>query len=754
MLERLVRKQRILLQLNQMVILICTAEIKELFFTKKGSKEILRDSLDSLALQRKVLDESNNMLYNALFPLHKRYLCANKDIFAKDLLSELDGKESKYILFLEEKNEDGLYLLCGGADFPIRYTQKMLGKQLLQNFIDALEQNKSDDQHDIQQNIITTCTKLGQLILENIESNTLFNEINAKVIDVTNAGNAGLFLYNGKSQYLVLQEPSFGIPKGKETALYFSLAEKNIIVNVFKNHKSFYSNETSRDPIIQTCFTGFIKADNILVVPLLIGNRCIGVYCILNRPYGFTQGIEMLVKKMMSQIAVLIESAQQIKQLQNHETEMKRIYQQEKEDSSKYKYLMEVHQKLTALLLQESGLKGIVNRIAQSIKMPILLFDYLHDERIHSDIVKGKTDAFQLNVLENYFNNLSKNPDMYAMKLFRETYTNDLYDTVVIAALKVKNDLFGFLVIFEDSRKLSQLQMLALDRAVHMCALEFLKQKMAFEVDKNLKDDFWDALIYWNDNKETDIVKMAVNFGFDFSRPYVVALLCFNSVKSLEEDQTFLQEKKQIQRVLSEILKKIQGGLLFSKADSFIILTPCSNESDFSYKGKNLLFTQLERAVFDTLDDNYYIGIGSVVTELKAIKQSYHEARTAVDFLKHTGKKGLMFFHEMGFYQLFTDQQECKHMEGIAKKQLKELIESDRSKGTSYLKTLEKYFYHDGNLRETSDDLHIHLNTLRYRLKILKDTFNIDLTIEKCKFDTYFSVKTLLFLCPELFESG
>lgn len=741
MLDSLVRKLRILLQLKQMAILICTPEIKEIFFTKKGRKEIQHDSLHAFP--------------EPAFALNKIISCEDKDNFVKVLLYKLDGTEPEYIIFLEEKNEDGLFVLCGGAECPIRYAQKILGKQFLQNFSATLKQNKWNKHHDIQQEIITTCTKIGQLVLENVDLNSLFNEINNKVKAITGARNAGLFLYDEKSQYLVLQEPAFGIQKGKEIAPYsFSLAENSIVVNVFKNHRAFCNNEATQDLMILGSLTSFLKVDNILAVPLLKGNLCIGAYCLLNRPGGFNQDEEMLIRQMMSQIAVLIESAQQLKQLQNREMEMRRIYQQEKENSGRYKYLMDVHQKLTTILIQEPGLEGIINRIAQHFKMPVVLFDYLRWRRIPSDIGKEKTDTFQLNSLADYFKRLSQNPELYSMKLFRETFSlNGSEDTVVIAALRVRNDIMGFFVVFEDTRKLSQLQILALDRAVHMCTLEFLKQKMAFEVEQNLKDDFLDALIYWNDYKEKDIANMATNFGYDLSRPYLAAVLCLNSVPKGE--QPFLQEKKRILRVLSDTLKKnLTGEMVFFKGDDVILLIPHPKENDFStgYKEINILVTQVQRAVFDAIGISVSIGIGSAAKELKEIKQSYHEARATVDFLQQTGKQGVMFFHELGFYQLFLEQHERKRLEDIAKSQLKELIKSDCSKGTSFLKTLERYFYHDGNLRSTSDDLHVHINTLRYRLKVLKDTFNIDLTAEKRKFDTHFAIKTLFFICPDLFK--
>ena len=140
--------------------------------------------------------------------------------------------------------------------------------------------------------------------------------------------------------------------------------------------------------------------------------------------------------------------------------------------------------------------------------------------------------------------------------------------------------------------------------------------------------------------------------------------------------------------------------------------------------------------------------------ELKGIKQSYCDACATVDFLQKTAAPGPLFYYQLGFYRLFTEQKERARLEEIARSQLGALIGADRAKGTYFLKTMERYFFHGGNLRATADDLHIHINTLRYRLKVLKNTFHIDLATEKCRFDTYFAIKTLSFLCPGLFKPG
>ena len=678
----------------------------------------------------------------------------------KMIFQKLDSKNAGHFIAVEEKNEKGFFVLYGLSKRPVRYVQKMLGKQFLQTCSDRLKQCDWGKKCDIHHQIFTACKGIGQLVLENADLHALYTEINTRVKDIAGCRNAGLFLYDEKSKYLVLKEPAFDLQMRKNDLCYsYSLAENSIVVNVFKNRVCIYNNDASADPAVLGCLSTLLRIENIMAVPLLIGNLCIGVYCLLNRYGGFNSEMELTIRQMMSQIAVSIISAQQLTQLRQNEEELKRICRQEKENSSRYKYLMDAHLKLTTILIQEPELEVIVNRIARHFKMPVVIFDYLHWRYITSDVEKEKKDAVKLNHLADYFKRLSQDPKMCSAKPFREIFfLNGAEETAVVAALKVKDDIMGFIVVLEDTKKLTQLQLLALDRTVHMCTLEFLKQKMAFEVEQNLKNDFLDALISWNENKEIDVVNMAANCGYDFSRPYLVAVFNITGRRSPGEEQSFFQEKKRVLRVLNGILKKNPGGMVFCKGDNIIVLTPHPGNLDEAlskgHQEEHRYFSQIQRSVLDAAGISVSIGIGSVVKDLKDIKQSYFEACAAVDFLQQSSRQGVILFQELGFYQLFADQKERKRLEEIAKGQLKELISSDCSKGTSFLKTLERYFYNDGNLRATSEDLHIHINTLRYRLKVLKDSFNIDLTAEKCKFNTYFAVKTLYFLCPKLFSTG
>ncbi len=742
-LETLIRKLRIFLQLKQMAIIVYTTEIQEIIFSRKGMRKNQHISLKSF--------------FDPVFNIKDIYSCKNKTNFGKELFYKLDGAEPNSIIFINEvKDEKNIFMLWGGGQNPVRYTLKILGKQLFQHFCNVLMHDSRNRENTIQQEIITSCTKIGEKALGNCTLGVFFAEINNRVKTIALADNAGLFLYDEKSRELVLQEPAFGIQKNKEINSHtLSIEENNIIVNVFNNQRAFYNNDTLQASIIFGNQFNNVEVNNILALPLLLEKNCIGVYCLINRSGGFNKNEEKLLMQMMSQITVFIMNTLKLRQLQKHDVELRSIYQQEKVNCNEYKYLMYIHQRLTTILIQETGIEGFINRMERHFKLPVVFFDCLRWKRIPSENGKQKTENFQMVSLSNVFKKLSQNPDMYSIP-FRETFSlNGSDETAVIAIPKVNNDFLGVIVVFEDTTKLSQVQILALDRAAHMLTIEILKQKMAYEVEQNLRDDFLNTMISDNGFHEKDIVNMAANFGYDLTGAYIVTVLS-HSIEALKE-QPFLQGNKRSKWILNSVLKKIcPGGMVFFKGDDVILLIPHPKDTGLpsQSKGIHFLLSQVQRVVFEAISTTISIGIGSIAKDIKDIKQSYYEARCAVDFLQQTGKQGVMYFEELGFYQLFLEQHSRKRLEAIAKNQLQELIKSDCSKGTYFLKTLERYFYYNGNLRSTSDDLHIHINTLRYRINVLKDIFNLDLSVEKCKFDTHFAIKTLSFLCPDLFKAG
>src|SRR2546429_3157323 len=99
-------------------------------------------------------------------------------------------------------------------------------------------------------------------------------------------------------------------------------------------------------------------------------------------------------------------------------------------------------------------------------------------------------------------------------------------------------------------------------------------------------------------------------------------------------------------------------------------------------------------------------------------KPAFTEAQRALDLMVRFGKREQVInYDRLGVYRLLAQVEDRAGLDAFAGRMLAPLIDYDRARGAPLLKTLEVYLQRHGNLRQSARDLHIHLNTLHYRLR-------------------------------------
>ena len=138
---------------------------------------------------------------------------------------------------------------------------------------------------------------------------------------------------------------------------------------------------------------------------------------------------------------------------------------------------------------------------------------------------------------------------------------------------------------------------------------------------------------------------------------------------------------------------------------------------------------KLAASIIDTLSSEFYthcyVGIGSVVTNIKDLARSFKEAQVALDVGKvFDTDKTIVRYDNLGIarliYQLPTTL--CDIF-------LKEVFKrgSIESLDHETLFTIQKFFENNLNVSETSRKLFVHRNTLVYRLEKIKKITGLDL---------------------------
>jgi sugar diacid utilization regulator len=131
----------------------------------------------------------------------------------------------------------------------------------------------------------------------------------------------------------------------------------------------------------------------------------------------------------------------------------------------------------------------------------------------------------------------------------------------------------------------------------------------------------------------------------------------------------------------------------------------------------NILKTAIEQ--YKKNDTKFSIGIGSHYKGLAEIKYSYNEALKAVS-LKSIYKDPLIYYDDLGVYQLLLSLQESGLLQSYINKHLGALLLEDAKKNSDLLKTLKVYLDSNGCKKTAAEELHIVRQSIYYRLDKIK----------------------------------
>jgi DNA-binding PucR family transcriptional regulator len=123
------------------------------------------------------------------------------------------------------------------------------------------------------------------------------------------------------------------------------------------------------------------------------------------------------------------------------------------------------------------------------------------------------------------------------------------------------------------------------------------------------------------------------------------------------------------------------------------------------------------------------IGIGSPSVTADELARSYTEARRALAAGRRTGQAGpISVFAELGIHRLLLRVPELSDVRAFADEVLGQLAEEERTTGVKYLATLAAYFRSNGSPARAAGQLHVHPNTVSYRIRRIEELTGLTLS--------------------------
>ncbi len=191
------------------------------------------------------------------------------------------------------------------------------------------------------------------------------------------------------------------------------------------------------------------------------------------------------------------------------------------------------------------------------------------------------------------------------------------------------------------------------------------------------------------------------------------------SREKLYDEETWDREFHHLDQIINGYTKG-EGRLTTSDEDSYIWMAPvdeCTDIQEFADRFAAYLSEKCPRT-------RYQIGIGSVFSDLRQLKNSVESAQEAIRIgSADSERKDVYIYDDMILLRLFEKFEDKDELMQIAAQILKELLLPENEE---LLQTLLAYIKCGFLAKQAAKELFIHENTMHYRLKKIASMLKVD----------------------------
>ena len=412
-------------------------------------------------------------------------------------------------------------------------------------------------------------------------------------------------------------------------------------------------------------------------------------------------------------------------------------------------YAHEVHSMMTDIVLKGKGLKELLASLTVLMEKPVLMAD---SELLLIDaasppglndtppILKKWQESGERSPLTDFYPSGLLNELTYGKKPAYYQHGSAEIDYIDFFFPVVAGDNFyGTLIVPDIKSELEKAKTVAMEAGAMAIALDILKRKAIKEAERKNELDFYNELLLGNIKNRETIISQARQFGFDPSNSYFVVLVELNkesiyynnlSAKTPGMDREKLE--KRLFRLLHYALEKEgEEGMVVEALGSMVMLVHSSikvEEKDASDHIKKLV--QNIRQTVEARMENIplYIAAGEYCDSIERINAGYLEAWETLDIGKKLFHPGFsLTYSEMAPYHMVKRFMTSAEAPGLYNKIYEPLLDYDHNKGGELVRTLETYIDCNFSRTKTADRMHLHRNSLNYRLQKISELLGRDL---------------------------
>lgn len=316
-----------------------------------------------------------------------------------------------------------------------------------------------------------------------------------------------------------------------------------------------------------------------------------------------------------------------------------------------------------------------------------------------------------------------------------------LGDRVAISIRKGQGVL-GYIWVQEVNQPLSEkeMQLLRLAAKGMIPKLYQRQTKRRIQQEKS-KEFFWEMLL-GQVSSHQEIQTKAEDIGIKLPRPFSIFL--FES--HLPDYESVQKELVYLLHNLKDSFPLTQFPLVVTDQRRLVVMGGGGDARlDFHERSQRFVLDIAQR-IQDRFGELPVNGMyGMAYSSFSFVQLCYHQALAVLRAKKHLPQemKGIFGYDDLGIYRLLPSFVEKNEAESYANYRLEKLIRYDRDNQSHLLQTLEVYLDCVGRVNVASQYLHIHPNTLAYRLRRITEVSGLNLDDPNQRISMFIDLKLM-----------
>ena len=307
----------------------------------------------------------------------------------------------------------------------------------------------------------------------------------------------------------------------------------------------------------------------------------------------------------------------------------------------------------------------------------------------------------------------------------------------VTVPIIVSRDVLGYVSSFELDSELNELDLVALESAATVAAVEMGRELTRLEAETRLRGDFVDDLLGDEFDGGPTMLQRASFLGGDLSRGCLCLIADIDSFGDYVRERALTEpEVQQIKNrffsgVKQEIRSHHQNALLTPKSDNVIAFLPPLKDGDTKLMAiARSTATRIRQSCRELLPElTISVGLGRFHADPLETRRAYREAQSALQVSQRLGEAGaIATFDDMGVYKLLLGalEEDPEEVRNFYEETIARIEVYDKQHKTDLVGTLEAYLANNRSIAATAEVLFTHRHTIRYRLGRINDLTGLD----------------------------